>query len=298
MKEDCAICCESFTQLQFITCNYCEFKSCKTCTQRYIVESYNDPHCMNCKKTWSQEYMDSVFTKKFINNDLKKHRENILLEREKAMLPATQDACEREKTVRNIRKDVDVLYLQKRELQRQLSLLNNNIEESMRNIYAIRNGINHNQQRKQFVRKCPGENCRGFLSTQWKCGLCEFHVCKDCNEILTVPKDEHICDENSKATVSMLAKDTKPCPTCGTMIFRISGCSQMWCPDCHTSFCWNTGRIETGTIHNPHYYEWMRRNGEVQRNHGDQECGGLPNTQHISAYARFTKNKKVVDVYI
>jgi hypothetical protein len=51
----------------------------------------------------------------------------------------------------------------------------------------------------------------------------------------------------------------------------------MYCTQCHTAFSWRTGRVETGTIHNPHYYEFMRqRNGGVApRNPGDIPCGGL-----------------------
>jgi hypothetical protein len=44
----------------------------------------------------------------------------------------------------------------------------------------------------------------------------------------------------------------------------------MWCTQCRTAFSWKTGTVETN-IHNPHYYEWMRRNnnGVVPRNPGD-----------------------------
>lgn len=303
VKEDCSICCESTTSLQFIQCNYCDFKSCKLCTQRYILDTSNDPHCMSCKKPWSREYIDSVFTKKFVNNDLKKHRERILLDREKAMLPATQEACEREKAIRRMINETQEMYIRKRQLQNEIYALNVGIRDQENNIYRTRHNllaVNQNesssQQRRQFVRKCPKESCKGFLSTQWKCGLCDSHVCKDCNEILTGPKENHVCDENSKATVALLAKDTKPCPCCGSMIFKISGCSQMWCPDCHTTFDWNSGRIETGIVHNPHYYEWLRLNGgeQIARNHGDFECGGLPIVHKINAIS--INNEKYISL--
>jgi len=82
-------------------------------------------------------------------------------------------------------------------------------------------------EKKEFVRKCPVNDCRGFLSTRWKCDVCENYMCVDCNEIKK--DDTHACDPNAVETIKLLKKDTKPCVKCGTMIFKISGCSQMWC---------------------------------------------------------------------
>ena len=124
-------------------------------------------------------------------------------------------------------------------------------------------------------RKCPDENCRGFLSTQWKCGLCEKWACPECHVIKGDTRDaDHTCDPDTLATAQLLSKDTKPCPKCSTPIHKIEGCDQMWCTQCHTGFSWKRGTIEN-RVHNPHYYEWQRLNGggRAPRNVGDFECG-------------------------
>jgi hypothetical protein len=149
--------------------------------------------------------------------------------------------------------------------------------------------------RTQFIRACPVENCRGFLSQQWKCGLCNVSTCSKCN----IPKikkhqlnysageidqsqdtDEHVCNPDDVATAELLAKDTKPCPQCGTGIFKIDGCDQMWCTECRTAFNWRTGQLETGHVHNPHYFEYQRRIGANVRNILDMPCNAMQPDQY------------------
>jgi len=129
-----------------------------------------------------------------------------------------------------------------------------------------------NKAEPRFNRACPAEGCRGFLTSQWKCGLCDVSTCPDC---LTVKSEDHICNPDDVASAQLMAKDTKPCPKCASCIFKIDGCDQMWCTMCKTAFSWRTGDIETRVIHNPHFFEYQRtqRAAGIARNIGDIPCG-------------------------
>ena len=128
------------------------------------------------------------------------------------------------------------------------------------------------------MRACPCNDCNGFLSSQWKCGICDTYVCKDCLEIKGKDKNApHTCDAETLKTAEMIKKETKNCPSCAAAIYKISGCDQMWCTQCNIAFSWKTGMKVTGTIHNPHYYEFMRNGGGNQiANPGAVQCGGIP----------------------
>lgn len=69
--------------------------------------------------------------------------------------------------------------------------------------------------------------------------------------------------------------------------FTVShNCDQMFCTQCRTAFSWKTGKIETGKIHNPHFYEYQRANngGVAPRVDGDvpfDQCAQLPNWPYL-----------------
>jgi hypothetical protein len=161
-------------------------------------------------------------------------------------------------------------------------------------------GGNVELEKRQFMRACPWTDCRGFLSTAWKCGVCDNWTCPECHEVKGPNKDApHTCDPNNVATAKLLAKDSRNCPKCAAMIFKINGCDQMYCTQCHTPFSWRTGRIETGTIHNPHYYEYMRARGTLPRNAGDVPCGGFPDWSAILATLRpMTARDRTIETFI
>ena len=133
--------------------------------------------------------------------------------------------------------------------------------------------------KRNFIRKCGNNGCRGFLNNKWNCGLCNTVTCHDCHE---VKNENHECKESNLETAKLLKKDTKSCPKCGVLIFKIDGCNQIFCTSCHVAFCWKTGNIET-TIHNPHYFEWLRQTGRDERAPNEIQCGRELNHYFLSS---------------
>ena len=289
----CNICFENYNKSNHnkICCPYCEFDSCRTCCETYILlETISKCMKPECAKEWSRKFLRENFTSVFLNSKYKEHLENILFDQEKALLPATQLVIQerfiKKKMLKELKELDDIiipLLKQRRDLD-----------------YKIKNNIYVKETETQFVRQCPANDCRGFLSTRWKCGICEQWTCSKCHELKgTTSESEHTCDPNNVETATLLKKDTKPCPKCQSFIFKISGCDQMWCTQCHTGFSWATNKIEKN-VHNPHYYVWLRQNNGVNapRNITDVECGRqLSNQQTVLLYTVAKKHKDLYDTY-
>jgi hypothetical protein len=289
----CDVCCEKLNKINHkqVKCPFCDLTSCRSCCQRYILSTFEDPHCMGCKTLWNREFIDSFCTKYFRNTELRRHRENVLLEREKARMPETQPEVERIIKMRKLRR---IIRQQKEKLielhqkyqtsqletppTEEIQVLYTEMEKTYRTLERLRNtGSVIEHEPKRFIRKCPIEECRGFLNEEWYCGLCEKYYCKKCNELLD---EDHECDPQVVETMKLLNRDSKSCPKCGTVIHKTSGCAQMWCINCHTAFNWRTGEIDTGRIHNPHFIEFKKKT-MMSREHGDIPCGGMPTFREL-----------------
>lgn len=148
-----------------------------------------------------------------------------------------------------------------------------------------------NQKRENhytFVKQCSGDNCKGFLENNptdkgWKCTLCEKLTCRRCQQPL---EKGHKCDEGIIENLKEIKKDTKPCPKCGTGIFKVDGCDVMFCISCQTYFSWNSGKIFKRALHNPDAVRWMREQGRsiTSRALDEQECLD-PLTNNAEYYA-------------
>ena len=277
----CNICCNQYNNStrKVIECpiDSCKYKSCKQCVRTYILNTSEEPHCMNCKNSWTQKFIIENTNKSFYDNDFKKYKKEILLNIELTKLPESMQAAENYLYIKEQQDEKQKIQTTINNLNKELLNLKKLRYDCIRNINIIQSG-NIDQDKKKFIMPCPNNDCRGYLSTQYKCELCKLYTCPTCFEVIGYNKnDEHVCNQDSVKSAELIKKDTKPCPKCGVRIYKISGCNQMWCTECKVAFDWTSSKIVNGNIHNPHYYEWLKKqnNGTIPRNPDDIVCGGL-----------------------
>jgi hypothetical protein len=279
----CTVCYDPFTTTvrRPVPCASCDYAACTRCVKTYLLSTPADPHCMNCKHAWNREFIDTHMTRSWREGELKERRGSLLFDRERSLLPATQPAVEIERQKRVCGAEIDALSAEAAPLREQLKAIE--AEIARRQFFIVNgrelgSGAVVEKEKRQFVAACPAASCRGFLSTAYKCGTCGVQFCNACREPKGDETDGHTCDPDLVATMTAIAKDTRGCPTCGTGISKVSGCDQMYCTECDTAFSWTTGKVVTGVIHNPHYYERMQKlkAGGAPRNPGDVPCGGWP----------------------
>ena len=221
----------------------------------------------------------------FVNQTYKKHRENILMARQRSVLPLRVVKVERMNRGAAMTEQIKPLHdIIEKKRARLLKLEREYYTQVTIQAALLRGEEPHNgtglSEKKgrvvEFHKPCPADTCRGFLSTQYKCGICSIWVCPDCYEIKGLEKDaDHTCKPENVESVKLKKKQCKNCPDCGAEIYKESGCAQMWCTQCKTTFDWATGaKLVNVKVHNPHYYEYLRRTqGDVPRDVDDRGVG-------------------------
>lgn len=334
VSNDCTICCETYNKgsRKRITCPKpdCSFDCCSTCFKTYILENTSNPTCMNCKTFISNQFIVDNINRSFYTGQFKKKLTNELLESEKSKMPETMPFV---KIRTKFNKEKEVLSDAKTELR----LLEISVSRMKHKIYRCENRLRtfamdidadeeennrrrardgngpaeEEEEQHQFIMPCRNDSCRGFLNKKYHCELCDCYTCPHCLEFMgnknSLEYQNHKCKEENVESAKMIKKDTKPCPKCGIRIHKIDGCDQMWCTECKVAFSWKKGTIEKGTVHNPHYYQWLKNeNGAMDRNPLDVICGGLQDFRNISVTFRrfyqnfnniFSTNKKINDEF-
>jgi hypothetical protein len=262
---------------------YCEFTACKKCTKIYILEHHKLAQCMSCHKLWNTQFISKNFTQAF-SKQYKLHKEEYYYQKQISYLPIAYQEITRRKIDVHLRKFVKQLKndsecnQSKATKEKTLELLKKykillfetsldlDIDVSnVENVFQLKNlidqilGDNHIldiERDIQIKRPCPYTDCHGFLEKNYECLMCKSKTCRECLEI---KREQHKCVSDVLESMRVIKKDSKNCPGCGSIIYRISGCIQMFCTMCHVAFNWKTLQIETGVVHNPHYFDYQRQ---------------------------------------
>ena len=273
----------------------CQLIICKTCFKTDIL-TRKSTNCPGCKTDYSLPLVRQVCTKSFYMKEYADIRAISYIDREKSMLRISKARLQYNKlikesntvwrisnqtkrTLNEVKKEFKVLSGKRyvygdsgKQIQKLINeeealyvKLRAKLEDSMASLYGIIHGQkgsdDQEPSQKKFDMPCPEKECVGVLCN-WKCTVCQNYFCAKCREPKKGRADpDHVCDENILASLKDLRSNTKPCPGCNAPIFKTEGCRQMWCTVCKTAFDYYTGKIETGTIHNPHYMEFRRQFG-------------------------------------
>lgn len=291
MTDECNVCIESFTAKNpEISCPHCQAQTCRVCVKRYLIESSQTPHCMACKKAWSNKFVFDSLPKSWIHKEYRQSRQKLYVDREKALLPQTLGIYQE-----RINREVEIEKLQekKKKIMAEMARLREERMDIDRQINELDNiETPYKEQETKYTFPCSQPECRGFIeANKWKCGLCQTKICKSCHVVKT---KDHECKQEDVDTAKMIVKETKPCPTCKSRIFKLEGCDQMFCTSCHTAFSWTKGTIETGVVHNPHFFELQQKLGTVPRNVRDIPCGGV-DYNHVADITDKTKHSSFFD---
>jgi len=251
---------------------YTESKKRLTFVKRRISACSAVMTSMSINKDWSPERQPRVV---FDTNNIAD-----------SIIVIDDEKVEEKKETKNNNIADSIIVIDDEKIEEKKETKNNNIDDAVEKVEEKKETKTEQSDMLVAVMPCCRGDCKGLVTRNYKCGLCHSKYCKSCRVIKT--SEEHTCDPDTVATVQLIKDTAKPCPKCKTSITKIDGCDQMWCPQCKTAFSYNTGKIDTGSIHNPHYYQFLRETqGHVPRAQGDNPYCPQDENELVLAYDLF-----------
>lgn len=289
----CQTCCEHFSSQKRrpVPCPGCDYVACLSCVEKYLCGTTDGvSRCMSCQQPWGRNHLAAHTTHAFLKR-LREHEARVLLTQERSRLPEAQDVLDARQRIDELRRDLEaktkrvndtqMAYEAAKEEKRVCQEL---LEQTKREANIARLVGAQDPAPFRWVTVCPAEGCRGFIrapddgSPLSTCTVCSSLVCTRCNCLTGTEGKEHQCDPQIRLSVETLRQETRPCPSCRSLIHKIEGCEQMFCTACHTPFSWDTLEmlLPNTPLHNPHYLAWCQQTQQQKSTRAapsDQVCG-------------------------
>lgn len=284
-KSECFICITEVSKSQMTKCLGCEFECCTNCFKYHIENSQKtEKNCMNCKIKIPRSTLVKILGKSYIDKMYRTDIKELLFKEEMLLVPRSLPEVEKRKKIKTLNTKITTIqnsfvkmlndgvfatgtleYFEER------GLMNGRIAFYSQQANLLQGISAQPKTIKQYKYPCENPDCNGFVDSNWVCSICEKETCKRCH---TIKEVDHECKQEDIDTADLIKKDSKSCPKCNISIMKTSGCDQMWCISCHTTFDWKTMQIKTsGVLHNPEYFRYMRENGiAIPRNPNDNPC--------------------------
>lgn len=300
---ECNLCTENVIDNYRVICPFCNVEICESCFQYGLLMELKDPACIYCKNKLSLEFVLSNNDTKWCKDKFIPFYENLNLEKEKTYIGDSIHEYKKFVEIRNLKKEINnipsyttiINRLVKdfrsnkfsnlkpkeiKELEEFKNSLNLILDEKDTNLEILNNKLNlmenkkdENTEKEVYICNCPNTKCKGFVTNNYFCALCNLEICESC---MVEKKENHICNRNDVKSALIVKESSKPCPKCYVPIFKSSGCNQMFCTNCNVVFDWVSLKIDNGQVHNAHYFEWMTsQNNQRNINIEEVACGDI-----------------------
>ncbi len=228
----CECCCNIINILDTVICNNCNYKSCKSCCNKFFLSLSSPPKCMKCNINIDVNKLFDIFSIPWVFNKYEQNKENILIEKQFILLNKTKGEAERKKKEIIIKNKYKNLLKQRKLISQELSSLKNELKELKNvntleddDVYSEDDGVNGEDDNIDFD--------------------------DDDDDVDVDDVDVGVSNASYKCKpLYKLVGIVKKCPYCLEYLSKGDGCDTVKCIKCYTVFNWNSGEIKDNQIYN------------------------------------------------